>query len=141
MSIQTATLTLGAKIHPLMGPIFTGRPNSAGIGDTCTMCIGDTPAAAATAILDSNGRTSFVCLDHELLLHRAFDINGAGRTGVDDYEAEILKEILHTADRPRWMPASIYQALTRRAQRKARLLAIISILPKAEPLLASRTGA
>lgn len=139
MSLKTAALGLGEKIHPLMGPIFTGRPSSVGVGDTCGMCIGDTPAAADSALRDSSGRTVFVCLPHELILHRAFDADKAGRTGVDEYEAEILGEILITATRPGWMPLPIYEALTRRAGRKARLLAILSILPKARPLIDART--
>lgn len=140
MSLKTAALGLGEKFHPIMGPIFSGRPSSAGVGDTCSMCIGDTPAAADSAIPDSNGRTLFVCLHHELLLHRTFDADKAGRTGLDEYEAEILGEILFTATRPGWMPLPIYEALTRRAERKARLLAILSILPKARPLLDARTA-
>lgn len=140
ISALDAILTVGGKAHPLMGHIFTGRPTSASLGATCSMCIGDSPAIADTVIQDSHGNAVHLCLPHELLLHRAFETDKTGRSGVDEYEAEILAEILYTVSRPGWMPVPVYKALTRRAQKKARLLAILSILPKARPFLDTRTS-
>lgn len=137
-NFKELVLTVGGRIHPLMGPIFSGRPSSVGVGDTCTMCIGDTPAVADSAIRDSNGRTAFVCLPHELLLHRAFDTRGID--GVSEYQAYALDTMMEGVTCPRWMPAPLYARLLARAAHWARLLAVLTVVPKALPLLDTRAA-
>lgn len=134
--LKAAALRTGGKIHPLMGPIFTGRPNSTGVGDTCSMCIGSTPGNADTKIRDSNGRTTFICLAHEFMLYRAFD--APGRDGVTEYEAYVLDSIMEGVTRPRWMPARLHARLQARAAHWAHLLALSVVVPKARPLIDAR---
>lgn len=136
--VKAAGFRLGGTIHPLMGPIFTGRPNSTGVGDACSMCIGSTPGNADTQIRDSKGRTTFICLAHEFLLYRAFD--APGRDGVTEYEAYTLDSIMEGVSRPRWMPARLYARLTSRAEYWAHLLALSVVVPKARPLIDARTA-
>lgn len=106
-------LSLGAKIHPLMGPVFTSRPNSSKVGDTCKLCVGDTARPADTTLRTKQGQPAFVCLEHDLLLHKAIhDLDQI----MSDYEAEVLSEVIAGSERPLWMPKRIYSKLQERAE-------------------------
>lgn len=139
-NLKAAALHLGGKIHPLMGPIFTGRPNSTGVGDTCSMCIGDYPGNADSEIIDTRGHKSFVCLAHELLLHRAFDARKTGGDGVIEYQAYALTHIMEGVSRPRWIPARLYARLEARADYWARMLALSTVVDKARPISEARVA-
>ncbi|GAA5227257.1 hypothetical protein [Paeniglutamicibacter antarcticus] len=134
LRLKAAALHIGGKIHPLMGPIFTGRPNSTGVGDTCTMCIGNYPGNADSEVIDASGHKSYVCLAHELLLHRAFGVRKTGGDGVSEYAGYALGHIMDGVHRPRWMPARLYARLESRAAYWARLLALTTIVDKARPI-------
>ncbi|MFJ5861499.1 hypothetical protein ACIQCM_08745 [Pseudarthrobacter sp. NPDC092439] len=125
-------LTATEHIHPLMGPIFTGRPSAAAVGEQCSMCLD--PFPSDTALIDREGRIRYVCLMHELMLQRAFHTDRNGLISTDHYEAYVMAHIMQDAGKPAWMPAWAYARLTRRAAQKARLLALIMILRMANPL-------
>lgn len=115
-----------------MGPIFTGRPAAQNIGEQCSMCLD--PHPSDTAVIDSKGRTRYICVAHELMLARAFDADETGLIAVDHYQAHVLKAVLQDAEQPAWMPAFMYRRLIARADAKARLLAIITVLGMGNPL-------
>jgi hypothetical protein len=138
--LKAAALRLGGKVHPLLGPIFTGRPNSTGVGDACSMCVGNYPGNADTEIIDTRGEKSYVCLAHELLLHRAFDARKSGGDGVSEYQAYVMTHIMEGVSCPRWMPARLYARLEARADYWAHLLALMTIVDKARPISEARTA-
>lgn len=127
-----AVLNVGEKVHPLMGPIFTGRPNSKALGEQCSMCV--TPNPSDTAIIDRDGLARYICITHELMLTRAFAADKTGRTAIDHYQGEVFANIMQDADQPRWMPAFLYRRLVARADAKARMLALITVLGMGAPL-------
>ncbi|GAB3621145.1 hypothetical protein GCM10027417_24060 [Glutamicibacter endophyticus] len=112
--LRDKVLSIGERIHPLMGPIFTGRPDSSSIGDPCAMCTDDTPAPSDTVIRRKNGTKAYLCLDHDLMLHQAArNLDGV----MNDYEQRVLAQILDGAGgRPFWMPIAVYLRLVARAQ-------------------------
>lgn len=114
-------VSLGAKIHPLMGPIFTGRPNATKVGDTCKLCVGDTARPADTTLRTRQGQPAYVCLEHDLLLHKAIhDLDQI----ISDYETEVLTEVMAGADRPVWMPKPVYSKLQARAEHWVHVLTL-----------------
>lgn len=133
MAVVTEQLmAVAEKIHPLMGPIFTSRPSSDAVGSQCSLCL--EAGASDTAIIDRHGRTRYVCLSHELMLHFAFMPDASGQNGTDRYQAYVLGHIMQDADRPFWMPRWAYRKLTKRAAAKARLLALVVTLGMGNPL-------
>lgn len=94
-SIRDRALGLGGKIHPLIGPIFTGRPNATRTGDPCAMCVTPQAAPADTAIRRRNGSQAYLCLEHDLMLHQA--VGDLDRT-MNAYEQQVLAQILFGAD-------------------------------------------
>lgn len=101
-SVIDRVLSVTEQIHPLMGPIFTGRPASVSVGEQCTMCLDN--SASETAIIDGKGRTRYVCLAHELMLHRAYAPDQSGLIGADHYQAYVMEHIMRDAAKPHWMP-------------------------------------
>lgn len=112
-SIRDKALGLGGKIHPLMGPIFTGRPNATSTGDPCAMCVTPHATPADTVIRRRNGSKAYLCLEHDLMLHQA--VSDLDRT-MNAYEQQVLAQILYGADQPRWMPGKLYKRLLSRAR-------------------------
>jgi len=112
-SLRDKALTLGERIHPLLGPIFTGRQETPETVQACALCVGDDARPADTTLQDKHGHTAYVCLEHDLLLHRA--VHDLDRI-MSDYEAEVLAIVLQGAGRPLWMPWFIYMKLAQRAQ-------------------------
>ena len=129
--LRNVALTVGDRVHPLMGPIFTSRPDASAVGERCSLCLEAAPSDIA--IVDSRGSMRFVCMSHELLLSRAFQ-PGSGADGATEYAAYILEHILAKATRPWWMPGPVYRPLVKRAAKKARLLALATVLGMANPL-------
>ncbi|MGP9031504.1 hypothetical protein ACT17S_00315 [Glutamicibacter mysorens] len=112
-TIRDKALSVGGRIHPLLGPIFTGRPNATNVGDTCSLCVGDRGRPADTTLRDKHGQPAYVCLEHDLLLHKAIsDLDQI----MSDYETEVMAVVMAEAERPAWMPKPVYSKLQRRAQ-------------------------
>lgn len=104
------------------------------------MCVGNYPGNADTEVIDSRDEKSYVCLAHELLLHRAFDARKTGGDGVSEYQAYVMTHIMEGVSRPRWMPARLYARLEARADYWARMLALSTIVDKAQPIATARAA-
>lgn len=115
---RNKALSIGAKIHPLMGPIFTGRPDATSTGDPCAMCPGPDATPSDTTVRRRNGTEAYLCFEHDLMLHQAVrDLDGTMHT----YEQDVLARILDGAERQFWLPLKLYARLTARAERWAHI--------------------
>lgn len=120
-TIRDKALSVGGRIHPLLGPIFTSRPAAAKVGDTCRLCVGDTARPADTTLRNRQGQPAYVCLEHDLLLHKAIhDLDQI----MSDYETEVLTEVMAGAGRPAWMPKPVYSKLQARAKHWVHVLTL-----------------
>lgn len=118
-TIRDKALSVGGRIHPLLGPIFTSRPASEQIGDPCAMCVDDREIRQSdTIVRHSNGRKAYLCFEHDLMLQEALIDRQATLTR---YEATVYDQLTRGVSRPYWMPEWIYAKLNNRAEKAANL--------------------
>lgn len=129
--LKNLALTIGGKIHPLMGHLFQVLPGAQIDAkhermNLCTMCAtagmnGEQDTRIATARHTESG----ACLHHDLVVHNA---RGDGYQGaVSAHADEIYADIMTDVSRPVWLPRRLYARLTNRVRRTARDLAHANI--------------
>lgn len=132
--LRTKALELGGKIHPLMGSVLNHRLSKpTQVGDICELCTDDdNPRRADTRVWRSNVTEGFICLEHDLMLHRYAMGEKELRA---EYALEVLRTELREYTKPLWMPAKLFEALERRAERKIRNVAEYMFISYLERLL------
>lgn len=137
--LTNLALTIGGKIHPLMGHLFQVLPGAQIDAkharlNLCTMCAtAGMNGEQETNIATARHSVSGACLHHDLMLHQA---RGDGYPiVVADHANEIYTGIVAGAERPGWMPQRIYGMLTDRAHRTAQDLSRSNVADLLIPII------